>query len=100
MTGETADRHPGEHAGRGSPPGWYADPVRKSTLRRWDGAHWTADVERESSDTHADGSDPRRTSTTLPGADGCIWVLGFAAATLVVIVFMLALIGSAIDAGP
>jgi hypothetical protein len=45
MTGETADWHPGEHAGRGSPPGWYADPVRESTLRRWDGEHWAADIE-------------------------------------------------------
>ncbi len=45
MTGETADRHPGEHAGRGSPPGWYADPVRESSLRRWNGEHWTADVD-------------------------------------------------------
>ena len=45
MDGETIDRHPGEHARPGSPPGWYADPVRKSSLRRWDGEHWTADVD-------------------------------------------------------
>ena len=45
MTSETADRHPGEHARPGSPPGWYADPVRKSSLRRWDGEHWTTDVD-------------------------------------------------------
>ena len=45
MTGETVDRHPGEHPWPGSPQGWYADPVRRSTLRRWDGAHWTADIE-------------------------------------------------------
>ena len=45
MGGATTDRHPGEHAGPGSPPGWCADPVRKSSHRRWDGAHWTADIE-------------------------------------------------------
>jgi hypothetical protein len=45
MSGETADRHPGEHARPGSPPGWYADPVKGHSLRRWDGAHWTADVD-------------------------------------------------------
>jgi hypothetical protein len=45
MTGETADRHPGEHARPGSPPGWYADPIRGHSLRRWDGEHWTADVD-------------------------------------------------------
>jgi hypothetical protein len=45
MAGETADRHPGEHAGPGSPPGWYTDPIRDHSLRRWDGEHWTADIE-------------------------------------------------------
>ena len=51
----------------------------------------------KSSDTHADGSDPRRDSPTWPGADGCIWVLGFAVAALVILFL---LISSAIDAGP
>jgi hypothetical protein len=45
MDGETIDRHPGERARPGSPPGWYADPVRESSLRRWHGEHWTADVD-------------------------------------------------------
>ena len=45
MDGETIDRHPGEHARPGSPPGWYPDPIRESSLRRWNGEHWTADVD-------------------------------------------------------
>lgn len=45
MDGGTIDRHPGERARRGSPPGWYADPVREASLRRWNGEHWTADTD-------------------------------------------------------
>jgi hypothetical protein len=80
MTGETTDRPSGEHAGPGSPPGWYADPVRKSSLRRWDGAHWTADVEPVA-DTPAGG--PSGVGGDSGMRRGWMWVAALAVPAMV-----------------
>ena len=90
MDGETIDRHPGEHAGPGSPPGWYADPVRKSSLRRWDGAHWTADVEPWPTPPGAGSNMSESGHGTFDKDDvkGCFLVTGLAAGMIVLLAAM------------
>ena len=81
MDGETIDRHPGERPQPGSPPGWYADPIRESSLRWWDGEHWAAELEpvadsaevaRERARQGASGSAQRAPLPPIMSPDG-LW---------------------------
>lgn len=81
VDGETIDRHPAVRQRPGSPPGWYADPTRESSLRWWDGEHWTAEwkpvadfaeVARERARQGASGSALRAPLPPIMSPDG-LW---------------------------